>query len=78
MPRYFFNIEDHIRDEDNQGTELADAAEARLRAIAFAAGLLADDPDLVCDGREFIIQVTNAQGEGVVDVMVRAENRTGL
>jgi hypothetical protein len=29
MPRYFFNIEDHIRDEDNHGTDMANAAEAR-------------------------------------------------
>jgi hypothetical protein len=78
MPRYIFNVEDHVRDEDNQGTELADAAEARLRAIAFAAGMLADDPDLLWDGREFIVQVTNAKGEGVVDVIIRAESRSGV
>lgn len=78
MTRYFFNIEDHVRDEDNQGTELADAAQARLQAIAFAAGVLRDDPGLVWDGREFIVQVSNEQGERVGDVIVRAENWSGV
>jgi hypothetical protein len=75
MPRYFFNIEDHVRDEDDKGTELADAAQARLHAIAFAAGVLKDDPDLVWDGREFRVEVTREDGEPVVDVIVRAEDR---
>jgi hypothetical protein len=77
MPRYFFNIEDHVRDEDKEGTELADAGQARLQAIAFAAGLLRDNPDLVWDGREFSISVTNERGAPVVDIIVRAEDRTG-
>lgn len=76
MPRYFFNIEDHVRDEDNQGTELADAAQARLHAIGFAAAILKDDPDLVWDGREFIVQVYDGRGDPVVDVIVRAEDRS--
>ena len=76
MPRYFFNIEDHVRDEDNQGTELADAAQARLHAIGFAAAILKDDPDLVWDGREFIVQVYDDRGDPVVDVIVRAEDRS--
>jgi hypothetical protein len=77
MPRYFFNIEDHVRDPDDEGTELADAAEARLHAIAFAAGVLKDDPDLVWDGREFMIQVKDEGGEPIVDIIVRAEDRRG-
>ena len=75
MPRYFFNIEDHVRDEDDQGTELADDAQARLAAIAFAAGLLKDDPGLVWNGREFSVQVNDERGEPVLDVIVRAEDR---
>lgn len=73
MPRYFFNIEDHVRDEDEQGIELADARQARLHAIAFAAGVLKDDPEMVWDGREFSVNVTEADGTPVVDVIVRAE-----
>jgi hypothetical protein len=76
MPRYFFNIEDHVRDVDDQGTELADAAEARLHAISFAAAILKDDPDLIWDGREFIVQVLDDRESPVVDIIVRAENRS--
>jgi hypothetical protein len=75
MPRYFFNIEDHVRDPDDQGTVLDDAVQARLHAITFAAGVLKDDPAMVWDGREFSVQVTDENGKPVVDVIVRAEDR---
>ena len=75
MPRYFFAIEDHVRDEDHQGTELPDAAQARLAAIRFAGAVLGDDPDLVWDGREFKVEVTDDTGAPVLDVIVRAEER---
>jgi hypothetical protein len=76
MPRYFFDIADHVRDEDEEGTELADPVQARLQAIAFAAAVLKDDPNLVWDGREFTVHVTDDQGRAVVDVIVRAEQRS--
>lgn len=77
MPRYFFNIEDHVRDDDESGTELADPSQARLQAIAFAAAVLKDDPDLVWDGHEFSVEVTDERGKPVVDVIVRAVDRDG-
>ncbi|MDQ0840258.1 hypothetical protein [Sphingomonas faeni] len=73
IPRYFFNIEGHLRDENNQGTELA--AEARLRAIGFATAILKGDPDLVWNGRELIVQVFDYHKDSVDDIDVRAEDR---
>jgi hypothetical protein len=70
IPRYFFNIEGHLRDEVNQGTELA--AEARLRAIGFATAILKDDPDLVWNGREPIAQVLGYHKDPVNDIDVWA------
>lgn len=75
MPRYFFTLDDHVRDEDCQGTELADRAQARLAAIKFAGAVLGDDPDLVWDGREFRVEVTEEGGGAILDVVVRAEER---
>ena len=77
MPRYFFNVADHIRDEDDQGTELPDREQARLHAVLFAGSLLRDDPELVWDGREFRVEVRDDAQRPVVDVIVRAEDREG-
>lgn len=77
MPRYFFNIEDHVREPDDDGTELADTSEARLQAIVFLAAVLRDEPYRVWDGSNFSVKVVNERGEAVVDVTVRATDRGG-
>lgn len=72
MPRFFFHIEDHVHEIDEDGQELTDAAEARVQAIIFAGSLLRDDPDLVWDGRQFEVRVTDEDGRYVTAVHVSA------
>ncbi len=78
MPRYFFNTDNHTVEKDDTGTVLADAAQARKQAVVFAGAMLRDDPDLVWDGFEFCVNVTNERGEAVVNVLVRAEDHEGV
>lgn len=77
MPRYFFSTEDGGRDEDHEGIELPNLAEARVQAIVFAAEVLKDEPSLVLGGREFKVEVSDAAGTRVLDVIVRTLEPSG-
>ena len=47
MPKYFFHLKDHVVEVDGIGTDIANVAEARVEAIKFAGGVLAEDPSLL-------------------------------
>jgi len=72
MPRFFFHIDDHIHEIDEEGQELPSAAEARVQAIVYAGSLLRDEPDLVWDGQKLEIRVTDEAGRPVTAVQVSA------
>lgn len=72
MPRYMFDIEDHVLDLDDEGQELAGPAEARIQAIIYAGAILRDDPDLVWDGRELKVRVHEEGGPVIVTIHVHA------
>lgn len=59
MPRYFFHTADGSRARDVDGTELPDHGAARKEAIMFAGSSLRDCPDLLWDGRDFRVEVTD-------------------
>lgn len=63
MPRYFFHTVDGGRDRDQEGTELSDNAAARKAAIRFAGAVLHDEPDVLWDGRDYRVEVTNEAGD---------------
>jgi hypothetical protein len=62
MARYFFNTRDGGIDRDDHGQELASPNEARTAAVRFAGEVLRDDPSLVWQGRDFRVEVTDAEG----------------
>lgn len=62
MPRYFFHTADGGRCRDRSGTPLPDDAAARAAAIRFAGDVLSDEPDLLRDGKDFRVEVTDEQG----------------
>ncbi len=61
MPRYYFHTADGTRDWDPDGVELADQGAARKEAIRFAGAVMTDEPDVLWDGRDFRVEVTNEQ-----------------
>ena len=50
MPRYFFNVRNHVHTRDTEGTELADIAAARREALSDIADIKRSEFD-VLDGR---------------------------
>lgn len=76
MPRYFFDVEDHHTEVDDIGQELSGPAEARVHAIVYAGSILRDEPDMVWDGEEFSVRVSDEDRNEVVSVYVRAVDAT--
>ena len=72
MPLYHFNIAGQGSNRDTEGTELAGPVEARRQAVIFAGDYLSDNPDVVWNGREFQVEVTNAEGQTLFIVVVMA------
>ena len=63
MPSYFFHTADGTRDLDREGVELADDAAARKEAIRFAGAVMHDQPEVLWDGRDYRVEVTNTSGD---------------
>jgi hypothetical protein len=59
MPRYFFHIEDHKRFPDEEGTELAGLAEARVEAVRVAGAMLSDNASTFWDSGSWRVVVTD-------------------
>lgn len=62
MPRYFFTTADGTRDPDVDGTELPSLSAARIEAIKFAGEVLSDHPDMIWDGEDFRVEVSDEAG----------------
>lgn len=73
MPNYHFNLANHERIEDDEGTELPDLQAARIQAVVFAADYLHDTPELVWDGRRFSVEVTDDEGQMLFAIRIEAE-----
>jgi predicted phosphodiesterase len=76
MPRYYFNSDNHQHDEDREGTDLANADEARAQAVIFAGDYLRDHPELVWDGSRFKVTVVDEARTVLLTVVVSAEKPT--
>lgn len=62
MPRYYFTLDDHEREVDEDGTELASAEEARTQAVMFASAWLRDHPDRIWEGADLKVEVSDEGG----------------
>lgn len=72
MPRYFFNIKDGGRDEDEIGTDLTDTATARKEAVRYAGAVLTSEPELIWDGHDFRVEVIDDQGRHITTIVALA------
>ena len=61
MPRYFFHVEDHNRFPDEDGTVLADLAEARVEAVLVAGAMLREHASEFWNTGEWRVVVTDAK-----------------
>ena len=62
MARYFFSTANGARHADDEGLELPSIAAARVAAIQHAGAIMADEPDVLWDGQDFRVEVTDHEG----------------
>jgi hypothetical protein len=62
MPRYFFSTANGERDIDKDGMELADPTAARIAAIRHAGAIMENEPEVLWDGGDFRVEVTDDCG----------------
>ena len=74
MPRYFFTTADGTREQDIDGTELPNVATARVEAIKFAGEVLSDHPEMIWDGEDFRVEVSDERGLVLFTVVTMAMN----
>jgi hypothetical protein len=72
VPRFHFNLDDHRKDLDEEGTELPNEDVARIEAVKFAGAYLSERPDLVSEGLRFRVIVTNDDGRELFEVKIEA------
>lgn len=73
MPRYFFNLDDHVREPDEEGTEIGSDEQARTEAVMFASAWLRDNPAAIFDGTELRIDLVDEGGTRLFSVVTRGE-----
>ena len=73
MPRYFFSIENHETDNDDEGTELAGPDVARVNAVMYLGEFLRDHPDMIWDGRRMAVMVDDQDGVRIFRIVVEAD-----
>jgi hypothetical protein len=74
MPRYFFHTADGRRERDTEGTELPDHNTARRKAVKFAGTVLSQQPEILWDGHDFRIEVTDHNGLMLFTIIMLAVN----
>lgn len=74
--RYFFHTADGSRERDTEGVALASLHDARVEAIKFAGDRIAEQPDMLADGRPFRVEVTNEHGLQLFTVVTFAIDST--
>lgn len=72
MPRYFFATADGTREPDDVGTELPNLATARVEAIKYAGEVLSDHPEIIWDGEDFRVEVSDEDGLMLFTVITMA------
>ncbi|MEN2785850.1 DUF6894 family protein [Sphingomonas qilianensis] len=70
MPLFHFDLADHVREPDPEGTVLPSVAAARIQAIVFAGEYLRDHPKLINEGRDFRVEVSDEEGCGLFAVRI--------
>ena len=76
MPRFFFHTADGSRQRDTQGIVLSDESVARREAVRVSGALLNDAPELLGEGHDFRVEVTDETGKLVLTVITLAIQAT--
>ena len=72
MPLYFFDITDGTRECDLEGSEFPSLDEARTQAIKFTGELLRHHSDIIWEGHDLKVEVSNGDRVPLFTVVVSA------
>lgn len=78
MPRYFFNTAEAFCEPDQIGRELEDLNAARKAAVQFLGDLFSRDPHIAWDGRDFRVDVTDADQQPVLIMIAMGINAAAV
>lgn len=73
MPHYYFSASDSVQDDD-LGADLKDHSAARRFAIQYAGEIMNNQPEVLWDGREFSVAVTDESRVLLFTIRMFAEN----
>lgn len=76
MQRFFFHTSDGVRDVDRVGVELADVAAARAQAVKLSGELLKEKEDVVWNGQDCRVEVTDSAGRLLFCIVTLAIDAT--
>lgn len=74
MSRYFFHSKDGEAHRDEDGTELGSLSAARVQAIRYAGEVMSNEPDVLWDGNEFRVEVSNTSRKLLFTIVCQAHN----
>lgn len=77
MPRFFFHVHDGQDQRDEEGTELANAGEARNQALKLLGALLEESAEHGWSSKWWHVTVTNDVGSSLFEVRVDAISGSG-
>lgn len=72
MPRFFFHRTDGFTEVDTVGTDLPDAAAAKMEAVRFAGETLRSNPHRLAEDDSLAIEVSDDAGLILFSVLVMA------
>lgn len=72
MPRFFFELVDHVHDELE--IDFSDVESARKEAVQLCADFLADRPEMLYDGGSLAVKVKDDTGKVRFELVVAAIN----
>ena len=68
--RYFFSQAGAVQDVDHDGVELDSTSAARVCAVEYASETLSERPEIIWQGDEFRVEVTDQSGLILFTVIV--------
>jgi hypothetical protein len=78
VQRYFFNVVDHGRENDDEGMELPDAVAARIAGISYAGSVLHNEPHLLDGGKPLCVEVADDAGQLICKVVMSVDHEAAL
>ena len=74
MPRYFFHTANGSREQDKEGMELQDDSAARREAIIYAGAIMVNEPGVLWDSQDFLVEVTDERNLILFTIIASAVN----